>query len=687
MNRTEKTAKVSISIQANGPVRQALVAELKGKEPLAQKPDSLALLDEMGSKDAPSPSGGGGEGNQAGNTINIKQELTLQPFKRQTVWLALETTDAGDISFIAEVSDGDNSDALEHTITARKKRSLMTSATYGTTVANQVSENLRIPDGIHTDVGGVDISLAPSIISNIDGAFEYMRDYPYACWEQKLSKGVMASHYGSLKDWLDVAWQQSAELPGATLQQAPEFQAPNGGMAYFVPQNQRVSPYLSAYTALAFNWLRKAGQAVPETVEDKLHQYLYELLRKDVTPDFYSAGMSATVRAVALAALAQHGKINRDDIVRYAPHMPRMSLFGKAHYLNAALYVAGTEAQRQETADAILGNAIETGGKISFNETLDDAYSRILTTPLRDNCAILSALSLYAETDARVGQLPVKLAKTIVVSRKARTHWENTQENMFCMNALIEYSRVYEKDKPDMTVQAFFNAQKLGEIGFNSVQDAPASFTHAMSDKDPGSNVTVNIDKNGSGRVYYGVRLRYAPTADNAKAVNYGMEVQREYHVERDAKWLKLESPMQLHSGELVRVDVYLSLPSARNFVVVDDPVPGGLEPVNRDLATASELDADKAAGHYAGGSIWHSRDDWHDYGFSYWSFYHKELRHHAAIFYADWLDAGNYHLSYTAQAIAPGEFVVMPTHAEEMYEPDVYGKSMPAVLKVEKAP
>ena len=40
--------------------------------------------------------------------------------------------------------------------------------------------------------------------------------------------------------------------------------------------------------------------------------------------------------------------------------------------------------------------------------------------------------------------------------------------------------------------------------------------------------------------------------------------------------------------GEVVRVDLYLDLPAARNFVVVDDPVPGGLEPVNRNLATAS---------------------------------------------------------------------------------------------------
>jgi uncharacterized protein YfaS (alpha-2-macroglobulin family) len=49
-------------------------------------------------------------------------------------------------------------------------------------------------------------------------------------------------------------------------------------------------------------------------------------------------------------------------------------------------------------------------------------------------------------------------------------------------------------------------------------------------------------------------------------------------------------------------------------------------------------------------------------------------------------LPPGNYHLSYSAQAIAVGEFAVMPTHAEEMYDPDVYGKSLPGTLAVAEA-
>ena len=111
--------------------------------------------------------------------------------------------------------------------------------------------------------------------------------------------------------------------------------------------------------------------------------------------------------------------------------------------------------------------------------------------------------------------------------------------------------------------------------------------------------------------------------------------------------------------------------------------MPGGLEPVNRALATASRLDAGAGDFQAAGGSFWHSRDGWSGFGSGYWSFYHRELRHDAARFFSDYLPAGDYHLSYTAQAIAAGRFLVQPAHAEEMYDPDVHADGLPATLVV----
>lgn len=74
-------------------------------------------------------------------------------------------------------------------------------------------------------------------------------------------------------------------------------------------------------------------------------------------------------------------------------------------------------------------------------------------------------MHLAADADglALVGDVPFKQVRAITQSRGNRDHWENTQENVFCLNALMDYSRIYEKEKPDMTVRANQGSRKIGE--------------------------------------------------------------------------------------------------------------------------------------------------------------------------------------------------------------------------------
>src|SRR5207245_11510375 len=123
----------------------------------------------------------------------------------------------------------------------------------------------------------------------------------------------------------------------------------------------------------------------------------------------------------------------------------------------------------------------------------------------------------------------------------------------------------------------------------------------------------------------------------------------------------------------------YDALPAARNFVMLADPIPEGLALANRAPTTAPQTDAEKAPVPYAAGSWWFRYNDWRAFGSTRWSFYHRELLHQAVRFYSEYLPAGRYHLAYVAQAIAPGDFAVLPLRAEEMYNPETYGQSAPA--------
>ncbi|MFT4561691.1 MAG: hypothetical protein ACI9BW_001433 [Gammaproteobacteria bacterium] len=625
------------------------------------------------------------EGQSRTRTIHVQ----LPPFKRESVWLPLVTEGSGELRFSAQARDTIDGDRVTHSLLVHKRRSLETAATYGTTTAAQVSESLRIPAGIHDDVGELGVVLSASVIGNLDGAFDYIRDYPHQCWEQRLTKAVVASAYRRLNDYIGtrVQWPKAQADIAAAIDSAANFQAPNGGMTYWTASNSHVSPYLSAYTALGFNWLRAAGQEIPSDVESRLHDYLLVLLKKDELPSFYTKGMASSVRAVALAALSASGKIDANDIQRYDRQVAEMDLFGRAHFLRAALQTEHTDpAIISKSIDAILSHASQSGGKFQFNEPWDDSYKYFLATPLRSNCAVLSGLleaDLSPRAKSSIDDIPLKIVRAVTQTRGNRNHWENTQENVFCLNALIEYAQRYEAADPVMKVAVSFDNSLLGKTSFEEKSAASVSIFRPLEKSDIGKSAQLTINKEGAGRLYYSARLAYDLIEDDRERINSGLEIRREYAQEKDGKFVRLDNKMVVQRGDLVRVDLFVSVPTARHFVVINDPVPGGLEIVNSDFATTSQIDADKGAFIPSKDSWFFNFSDWSYYGRFFWSFYHKELRHDSARFYADYLPAGNYVLSYTTQAIAVGDFTVMPVRGEEMYDPVVYGMGLPASLSV----
>ncbi len=625
----------------------------------------------------------------------VESKLSLGPYRRETVYLPLRAArikagrdrPSGEVRFRVQAGDASDGDALAHQLPVLKNRNFEVAAEYGSVTDEPAIEEVLFPQDIYTDAGDVSVVLSPTVMGNLEGAFRYMRDYPYACWEQKLSKALLAAQFNLLKAHMEdsVEWDASVGLPAQTLKQAANHQAPNGGMTYWIASDLYVSPYLSAYTALGFAWLRDAGYEIPEAVETKLLGYLQRLLRRDVMPAYFSRGMASSVRAVALAALARRGLLSLDELMRYADHAQYMSLFGKAHLMDAALHVPGASSAVTSLLTDVMDRSAASAGKVLFNEQLDSAYSRILASPLRANCALLSAFSRIDDA-ARLGlneKMAMRMVRALTQTRGARTHWESTQENVFCMNALVDYARRWEAVEPAMRATATLDGKPIGETRFDDFRDTAVTLSLPILPEHPGKSAQIHVSREGEGRLYYTARLMYSPLETSAERVNAGIDVRREYSVKRDGEWTLLESGDAIRRGDLVRVDLFVNMPAARNFVVVDDPVPGGLEPVNRDLATASGVDAEQGDFKAAGGSWWYDFDDWTYFGGQRWSFYHRELRHDSVHFYSDYLPPGRYHLSYTAQAIAAGNYQARPTHAGEMYDLDIYGKSAPLRLEV----
>jgi uncharacterized protein YfaS (alpha-2-macroglobulin family) len=166
-------------------------------------------------------------------------------------------------------------------------------------------------------------------------------------------------------------------------------------------------------------------------------------------------------------------------------------------------------------------------------------------------------------------------------------------------------------------------------------------------------------------------------------AVNSGLQVTRKYFL-KDAtgQWVPQSANVKARRGDLLRIQLQVKIPATRYQVVLADSLPAGFEPLNTALSGTSNVEA-KGEGHDSAGSYsWNEDDLWWGYYFN-GGFYHREMRLHGAQYFADFLEPGEYEINYIAQAVATGEFNVKPALIEQMYEPEVYGKSTPAKFVV----
>ncbi len=319
-------------------------------------------------------------------------------------------------------------------------------------------------------------------------------------------------------------------------------------------------------------------------------------MKRDDAEDAASRSVLSNVRALALSALADEGKIKRADLERLYARLPEMNLFGRAMFLEALARLPDTSEMRKKVVESILSHSDRSSGTIRFTEQQDSALFSILSSPVRDNAAILMAfLSARAAGGSEdLGDIPLKLMATIASSRRGQDHWASTQENVFAAMAAVRYGKAFETQKPQLSFQTLLDRQPFGQGSFGSFSDKPVKLEYRALDSDGGRKAAVTLRKEGEGRLYYDTMLSYEPARMNSDSVNAGIEIHREYSVERDGKWVLAQNPLEVKTGDLVRVDLFVSLPSERYFVVVNDPVPGGLEPVNRDLATSSQSDAQK---------------------------------------------------------------------------------------------
>lgn len=611
------------------------------------------------------------------------QEVDSAPGVPAEVRFAFEARGVGMARLRFRAALGGETDAFEQVLPVEvlnpPEAAVATGSTEGT-----AEEALEVPGGVVPGFGGLEASLSSTALTGLEEGARYLVDYPYGCAEQRGSATlalVLISDLSGAFHLPGIETEKIRDIAQRNLQALEAFQCDNGGFVYWKGSPcLYASEYLTAYLLHVFQRAQALGFAVNGEVLRKGYDFLDRALYRPYPVNegwwpHYTAWQAYAVKVLADGGLTVDSHLNR--LYGYAGRMP---VFGLA-YLEGAMARSGRfEAERQDLLRR-MDNAILPEGATAHVEELSDPYLLwFWNSNVRSTAIVLSA---FAQDPGRRHTAERMVRWLLDARRKGR--WGNTQENAHALEALIDDYRAYEKETPDFRAAISLAGKTLLEerfVGRTTEAKGTALKMETLRAQAPaGTRLPLVFSKKGTGRLFYTARLTYALAPEGLGPVDQGIAVERRYELyEGDGG----QGPSRAFpQGRLVRVTLTLHLPKERRYVAVTDPLPAGLEPVESWFATTAR-DLQKAPPPSSG-----DEGDGEDEGegwFLLWQrggFDHVERHDDRVLLFATRLAAGTHVFSYVARATTQGVFVVAPARAEEMYSPEVFGRTATEVVEV----
>ncbi|PYR16096.1 MAG: hypothetical protein DMF94_29480 [Acidobacteria bacterium] len=571
---------------------------------------------------------------------------------------------------------GDQSDAFEETIPVDVTVAPETVAAYGEASPDS-RQPFVMPAGIVPGVGGLHLEVASTALVGLGEGARYVVEYPYGCAEQRASRAFVLAVASDLGDAFHLPGIDVKDLRPrvqTSLGELEKFQCPSGGFAFWPGECRFVSPYLTSYVLHVYQTAASLKYNVDPAMMERGYEYLRrELADEQPANEGWWPAYTAW-EAFAVKVLVEGGRNQDSNITRLYGYLDRMPVFAIA-YLRDAMDGKGESGARPAELRRRMDNSmLPEAGSIHVEELADPYLLYFWNSNVRSTAIALNTLVRAGEPQTVV----TGLVRWLMAARK-NGRWGNTQENAIAMQALVNYYRKYESLAPNFTATIKLGTQDLLRETFKGRSTDAATKDVPMAElarrASTASDLTVRRD--GEGTAFYVARLTYAPDAAILTARDNGFHIQRQYAPMSAGR--VGPAATSFGAGDLVRVTLSFDLPKERRFVAVTDPVPAGFEPVESWFATTAS-DLARATDQQDEGE----RPRWDDI----WrrgTFDHVERHDDRVLLFATRLSEGHHEFSYIVRATTAGAFQAAPARAEEMYEPDVSGRTATLAIEVRR--
>ena len=603
-------------------------------------------------------------------------------------------------TFTFGASSNGDADAVRLAIPVRAEYHPTTITVSGTLRDSGLVE-MTLPAGLDPERSRVTFSLGASPLAVLRGVYRQFHVYPYFCTEQVASVVaplIALARADSNATSVDAALRR-AELRRAVAMLSAR-QRPDGGIGFW-SAGDWTSPWLSAWAGRVLLGARSAGIAVDDSVLARLGAYLGRAVREPSSgPPASPVANWYESRATRLGdRVAAVDYLSRAGFPDIAAENSLYATAAQMHWEDRVLLgevMARRGAKREATmlvAPAWHAVHVEGNRAVLPPQAHDAFYFRSTMRPL---ARLLSATLTLDPSSPLIGPMVQTLT---LQGREASWLW-STQDAGSVALALGAYEAV-QRTMQARGIRVSARGRTLFATGATGdTGDSTWSLSGLLSRGADGGSVlrlslaagapagaAPNASDPSAGRdalAFFYITLSEVPRERPVRPADQGIQVERWY--ENPATGTPVVS---VEEGALVRVRLRVKASEERHFVVLDDPLPAGLEAVDLGLLTAatvagpgatfqdtttSEADSATDARHWWYGS-------WDGGWWSPWD--HKEIRDDRVVFVATMLWPGTYTATYLARATTPGAFVRPPAYAEEMYNPAVSGQSDGGVFTV----
>ena len=598
---------------------------------------------------------------------------------------------AGTARFQFVVSSGKHSDAAQIQLPVWTPATTEAFATYGTTDKDgAIIQPVQAPGDVYPQFGGLEVTTSSTQLQELTDAFIYLYKYRFACSEQISSRMISIA---ALKDVLSAF--KADEMPSEaalTAQFARDIkvlqsrQNSNGYFGLWRKRGERYKyPFVTAHVAHALVLAKQKGYKVPDQMLKRVAPYLKNIEKHyDQWHRYKKVRWTISAYALYVRNLMGDNDAGKAKKLLAEATIEEMPFEALGWITSVLIDDKNSEAELLAIKRFLLNRTSETAATAQFNTDYSDGGWLIMHSNRRADGVLLEAMLKLDAKDAKVNpgananDLVPKLVRGLLDHRK-KGRWSNTQENVFILLALDKYFQAYEKVTPNFVNQVWLGNAYAGEQKFigRSIDSKQLEIPMDYLMKQGGA-ANLIMNKQGAGRLYYRIGMKYAPKNLNLKPADYGFTILRSYEPvddpedvvqSGDGKWT-------IKAGARVRVKLTMVAQARRYHVALVDPLPAGLEILNPGLAVTesvppaprgSSTSVTTVGSRSYGRNSYYWRANW---------FEHQNFRDERAEAFSSLVWGGVYNYSYVARATTPGEFVVPPAKAEEMYHPETFGRT-----------